>query len=240
MSSSESVVNVIAPTKSLGEQPLSPRRIPNIFTLWAGMGIFFAGIWQTLASLSFSFTLSDSYALPFHSTVPSVIMSFITAAAFTVLAIGVRGERSIVGTSLAGKIALIVFGVRVLIFIGLFFAINSSVTEGPGWDGIYVALLLGGVSNAVVLAAAIVAAISVVRAAVLGRFARWAFFALAVWQGITAVSSYIPSAQFGLLLAQTQFSTLGPLIMIAFGAGCIVHGRAGAIRARLRIISENW
>ncbi len=211
---------------------VSTRNMPYRTTLWGGGGLVLSGLIALLASLHFVLSLTPSRSLFFASTVPLMVSDVVMLLATVILAFGVRGESGIAGASIIGKVALLVFGASYLLF-SLYGLLPSSRTPG-----VAASVFVGDALELVVIAAAVVAGVVVVRAKELHGVARWMLLAVALWDAIWGGMIFIPSIGLALILAVWQADILMPVALIVLGVTYAVQGRSAAIRRRLQIINE--
>lgn len=207
----------------------------HLTTIVGGAGVLLASLILLLASLGAVIPISDAYIFPFRSQVPSTVSAIIFLVALAVLAFGIRGEQGIVGGSIVGKVAMLVFGIGGVVtrIIGLL-SDNTTLT-----GAIAVGYLLTAIS-AIVLIASIVAAIVIARAGVLHGFARWALLVLVAWDLLMTALFSAPLIQVAYVLAVWHVDVIRPLLLIAVGVAYLLHGQTAAIRHRLHIINEKW
>lgn len=213
---------------------VSTRNMPYRTTLWGGGGLVLSGLIALLASLHFVLSLTPSRSLFFASTVPLMVSDVVMLLATVILAFGVRGEPGIAGTSIVGKVALLVFGAGYLLF-GLYDLLPISQTPG-----VAAAVFGGEALELVVIAAAVVAAVVVARVGVLHGVARWMLLAVGLWDAIWGGMVFIPSIELALNLAIWQTDVLMPVALIVLGVTYALQGRSAAIRQRLQTINEHW
>ncbi|NEM91656.1 hypothetical protein [Galbitalea soli] len=198
-------------------------------TLLGGALLAVAGLIALLGSARV--TLPDS-AIPFGSIIPATIADIVLLAAFITLAVGVRGETGIVGTSTVGRVALILFGCGYLLF-GLFSLLPLSPGSGA-------ALAAGIVLQVLIVAAGLVAGVIALRAGVVNGAARWILLAVVVGNALWSIPAFIPDAALALSLAVWKAELVMPVGFVILGVSLAVHGRSAAIRHRLHAINENW
>ncbi|MFJ8893731.1 hypothetical protein ACIRCZ_04040 [Leifsonia sp. NPDC102414] len=124
---------------------------------------------------------------PLLGTLSAVIL----IAALVVLAVGIGGEPGIAGPSVAGRAALIVFGVASIATSGYSTMAAMTPEAGP-----VLAMLVAVVNlslTALWVASLIVAAVFVARAGVVRGVARWGLLVLAALTVLDLLASRIPS-----------------------------------------------
>lgn len=206
---------------------------PRLTTLWGGAGIVVASLLSLLAFFRFSFPLTHDYFLVFSAPIPAAVSAVILLVAIGILAFGIPGESGIVGHSVVGKVALLVFGIRDPVRL-----LVSSLSKGRSIDAIVAVGRFEFAFEFVVLAAIVVAAVVVVRADVLHGFARWALVPVAVCDVIIMGLSFIPVL--ALVPVANGVGLLRLVSLVALGIGYLLEGRSAAIRHRLQIINERW
>lgn len=203
-------------------------------TLWGGGILVASALIAFLASLHFALPLDQYTDFPFAGTVPLTISNLVMVLSLTVLAFGVRGEAGIAGSSVLGRVALVVFGAGYLLF-RLYLLVPG--TETPGST---LAVIAGSALELLVIVAGVVAGVVVLRAHVLHGGARWMLLVVSVWDAACGLMIFVPSVAFALNLAIWQVEVLIPAAHIVLGVTYVLHGRSAAIRHRLRTIYEQW
>ncbi len=166
---------------------------------------------------------------------PSRVLSFISdlllLAGTFVLALGVRGTGGIVGSSLTGKVALIVFGAANLVL-----DIVGVIVAAAPWQpsGFPVALIVNEACIAVFAIAGIVAAIMVVRARVLTRPARVVLGIVAACYAVGALATLVGSIALDQAVDVLRLSAFVlPAVMLVFGVVTLFQSKwKGASRGR--------
>jgi len=173
------------------------------------------GVGIVLASLVPLWT-RVSYVFPQGFDVPSVAMTWqpylgvlsaaVLVASFAVLAFGVRGGTGVAGSSLVGKIALVLFALCTLVVNLVGFVPLPTLPEGEytglGKTDLGAVILLGIASFAVAVLGTIalaVASIVVLRAGVVHGVARWGLVVLAVVSVLSLLVNRIPVETFGVI-----------------------------------------
>jgi hypothetical protein len=205
---------------------------PHLTTLWGGGGILVVALLSWLAALNVAVPLTADYFLPFGSRIPSMVSDTILLGAVAILALGIRGESGIVGRSVVGKIALLVFGLG-----GWAFQVLGLLPIGQGQDFVAVGASLTIALTVAVAAAAVV----VVRARVLSGFARWALVPVAVCNAVAAGLSYIPGQDLTYVIyIGGWIRILLPLSLTVLGFSYLLYGQSAAIRRRLHVLNQAW
>jgi len=152
----------------------------------------------------------------FFNNGPATISALLLLGAVIVLAIGLRGETGIVGSSTLGKVALIVFGARGLVLVG--FTIVLAGASLP------VAQVINDCGTVVFVAAGAVASIVVVRKRVLQGVSRWVLLAVAAGFGIVLLPTLLGSVEILRSLSGVGATVVMPLLVVALGVIYVVHG----------------
>ncbi|AYG03378.1 hypothetical protein [Gryllotalpicola protaetiae] len=229
----------------------TPPRVPRLTLLWGGAGIVAATVvplaWQVFHLVPPTGWERLNWAWESFSTTASAA---VLLAAFTVLAVGVRRESGIAGSSIAGNVALIGFAV-VGLAVNLYNYVPPDSFLSPmrhltnsDYSGVSVAdqqtlaraiWILEGV---VYLghAALVVASVFVIRAHVLRGAARWGLAALAL---ATVVVDLLWHAAFGpelsiRLLSQAQ--VVVPLIQLLVGVVFLLQARSTRVSGVTRSV----
>lgn len=210
---------------------------PNVTTLCAGGGIIVVSLIWFFAYFGLAIPITDEYILLFTAEIPQRISSIILLLAMGILAFGIRGEPGIVGRSVIGKIALLVFGLGtdavVPALVGVLarnLSQNTLTIEGY--------FELNFAYGLIIIASGVVAAIVVVRANILHGFARWALVPVVVCYGFAMGLSWIPELEAVYVAAGTEL--LRPASLIVLGFTYLLQGQSAAIHHRLQIINEKW
>jgi hypothetical protein len=159
---------------------------------------------------------------------PAQLSAGVLVVACVVLAVGIRRESGIAGTSIIGKLALILFAVANLAM--------TIVSAGPlptlGTSPSVLALITAEswTCTLVELFALIIASIVVFRAGVIRGVARWGLVVLAIILSLALVLSHIPNRGVGEIAVWCY-----PLALVTqFSIGLVyaVHGQRAAPRSR--------
>ncbi|MCI0158936.1 hypothetical protein KNO15_19715 [Leifsonia shinshuensis] len=217
----------------MGDDESSIGRAPALTLTWGGVGLAFAAVFPLLSNAAFVLPWIDISWIYANPPVAQGVPAIALIAACIVLAVGVRGEPGIAGTSLLGKLALILFGVTHTLSAGYF------VWPAPGagaplpmlviWSSLVWAIDL------LSLVALAVAAIVVFRAGVLRGPARWGLPAFAVAMVVALLVSTLPVVVLvpvwvGALIASQA-------IQLATGVLYIVEGQRARHGNGLRVAS---
>jgi hypothetical protein len=201
-------------------------------TTAGGIGTAFAGLMAVLASLRFVLPLMTQYSLLFGSFIPVLVAAVVLLASMCVLAFGFPGEQGIVGRSILGRTGLVVFGLSWLVF-------NIDGTITPFGVGV-TSSDINSVLSVLFAAAAMIGAISIVRAGVLSGFARWALLIVAICDAAVTALMLVPDAPLVLALATWQVGLLIPLTLIAAGLSYLLQGRSATISQRVHTVNDAW
>ncbi len=209
----------------MGTSALGP---PRTTTVFAGVGISVAALLWLLTDPVFGF-------LFLTGPIPRIGSAIILLAAMATLAFGTCGESSIVGSSIVGTVALLVFGARNLVF-ELLVMIPFTGDALPVVRGVS-----SGLSVLFVVALAVAAA-SVVRASVLHGFARWILLGVVTCYAIITTLSLIPQAgEVGyVLLAVWQVWLAVPASLLILGITYVFQGQSVAVLRWLRTVHDKW
>jgi hypothetical protein len=159
-------------------------------TAWAGAAIALGAMLTLL--IQFGYLASADLGAFLLATSPAdlLLADLLFVVAAGVLAFGWPGERSVVGTSVAGKAALIAFGVLPFLHTLLLFWVELPPTA----DGLW--LLRGNLALGIALlglAAGVVAGAAVLRARVLRGVAGSALVIVAVWEVLFFATVSLPN-----------------------------------------------
>ena len=198
-------------------------------TLWAGLLILLAAAAAVLDGFHASLYVDDNYSFPFDGTVAHRIADALLLAGFIVLALVRRGGQRVSGDSFGARVALVAFAAfRPVNAIVLAATIDDLQTRS--WAAIALRLVL--------LLLGAYAAVSIMRAAVIDRWARRLLVMAVGAQMLLSVLVTTPS----LVLLQLGASLwlLWPLSLAALGAGLLVDGRRAPIRRGVEAIRAGW
>lgn len=146
----------------------------------------------------------------FSNPVPSTIAALFVLAGATILAVGIGGEPGIVGGSMVGKVALILFGARNLV-LGIFGRIVFD--QGALSPARYV-----GAALVVLFAvAALVAMRSVWRAGLVTKPSRAVLLVVALLFAIATVLTLIQLIDVALFLSATRVSEILAIALVVLG-----------------------
>ena len=225
--------NIDAPIET---QPA--RSATHYTTLWGGAGIIVASVLMASPSL-LPIAPIEWYFLSGWLPVLQILSTVMLAAAVFILALGVRSETGIVGSSVVGKVALIGFGVlRVLLAV-----LPSSFPIALDADTMDLSTrtVLGYVNTflyALPLIAALVAGLVVVRVGVLHGVARWGLLGSAAANLMGMILLTIPVVE--VMSAASLFYSASLLLMLALGIALMLSGQSEALRKRWKIINDAW
>ena len=191
---------------------------PRITTVAGGLGLMVGGgIGVILAT-----------AVPVFGGLPfpilwelSVVSDLFLLAAAVILALGIFREPGIVGVSPIGKIALVVFGARNLVFL-----IVGAIPYGP--DGFPAAIFLNAGLSVIFAIAAIVAAVFVARARVLSGLARWVLAVVAICYAVITALMLFPVIEIAQFLAAVRVDIVLPVSFVVLGVVYLFQRRIAA------------
>lgn len=195
-------------------------------TTWGGWGLTIGGVLWALGSAGPLFPHIVTVAI-WHD-----IAGIITCAAGIILAIGIRGEPGIAGSSRVGAAAIIIFGLRSLAIVVASFIAGSTlgVNASAGVAGV-----ISTVLTVIIAASTLTAGIAVSRAGILHGLGRWTLFALGCCYMIMVIFQFVSIPVVG-----TATGYLADVLVVLTGLSYVFHGHAAAIRARARTINEHW
>lgn len=210
---------------------------PQWTTVVVGVLLLISGLLQAVVSTRMALPVTDSFIVPLAGGPVSFLAAITRAGAFLIAATGMRGELGLVAGSKPGRAALIIWGLRDLVFL-LVVALPAS---GASPD-----VLVAVVPQLVVAVAGLVAAVSVVRARVLAGWARWVLVPLAVFEALLALvldlpvlpTAFAETVALALTTWPTQF--VEPVLMLAAAGALLSWGRLEAVKHRARIIHDAW
>ena len=208
----------------------------NRTTSLGGLGLVLVAI-VPLAAVIARWFPDAGESLSVLSSAPSqLVVDLILLASCVILSFGYRGEPDIVGSSALGRVSFLVLGSASVIqfgFFGLTRVLNLGGAPETIWIGTSVELLPIG--------AMAVAAIAVIRARVLGGFARWILLGVAAAQVVQlALSSVQNASQAYYTAAVLYFAAVPLLLLLSAGVSFALEGRPAGIRQRLHAIDATW
>ncbi len=203
-------------------------RPARITTVVGGGAITVAALIWLLASPSFGFLFRGN-------PIPLAVTAVFLLAAMGVLAFGIRGETSIVGSSIVGKVALVIFGARNLVYV-LLDKLPFNVAVLP------VMTYMSSAFTLFVVVALAVAAALVVRAGVLHGFARWVLLVVAICYTIVTSLTFVPLVEVGYVLSGFDLGwwLIVPESLLVLGITYVFHGQSATVRHWMRTIYEKW
>ncbi len=153
-----------------------------------------------------------------------------------ILAFGFRREVGIVGSSLIGRVALLLYGLAFPLQI-----LSSFMLSLNSLSGTALGLAIGTIFEVCPVVAVFVAGIVVVRARTLKGFARWGLVVFASLQTIvfilaiasTSFQSYYPEGLFYV----TAFPSLA---LTLWGASLVFYGKLPSIKRHIRTVYDKW
>ena len=165
-------------------------------------------------------------------TVGGSLLFLLSAIAIAIgaalMAVGLRGAQSIVGSTRIGRVALILFGVAPL-------GEMLPPAQPP-----LPPVLVGMTILVLATAATVVTAVYVARAGVLQGVARWTPVVIAADAVVTAAMSSVPLGDFPFAYLSWHLELIRPLALIVWGVSVALHGRASAIRRTGTALNEAW
>ena len=202
-------------------------------TGWGGGALAVGAVIEVFAYLPFPHVTS--------AAVWSAASALVVLVAAIVLAVGVRGDGGIVGRSVLGRVALILFGAQGLAFAALGAFVVNPLVAAVGLDDLSGALIVPfGAVIVLFTAATIVAGVIVVRAGVIHGVARWMLLVVAGCATVLAVIQLLPAIAVQWVPALLWVGWLPTIALLATGLSYALYGRSDAIRARAREFNEKW
>lgn len=209
---------------------------PQRTTFWAGVCFVVAALLGVLVFTQFAIAITRTFSLFIPNPIAIVLAAAVRAAGFVIAAVGLRGEVGVAANSRLGKSALIVFGLGDLVW-----AVESLFPFGTADGPPSPVLIVGNTALAVAVPiAALVAAVIVYRAAVLGGVARWILLPIAAVDLVMLALGFGPSRDLSVALNLLPLEFLQPALLAALGAAYLIHGRGEAVKHRAQVINENW
>lgn len=217
----------------MGDADDTVGRVPTLTLTFGGAGLAFAALFPLLSNAAFLIPAVDVSWVYANHPVVGGLSALALVAACIVLAVGLRGETGIVGRSVAGKLALIVFGLTHTLSTGYFSWPAPGVGASPAVLAVWSSLIWG--LDVLSLVALAVAAFAVFRAGVLRGLARWALPAFALAMVVAVVVSTLPvvvliPVWMGALIA-------AQLLQLATGVLYIVEGQRARRGDGMRVAS---
>ena len=209
---------------------------PPTTTLVGGLGLALAGLLGVLP-IALNWIPGAGELQSVLSTGPAHIIRVLALLAGCVtLAFGFRTETGIVGSSTAGRIALLLLGLGFPLQSLVSVAILSSGAVGS-WQGV----VAGTVLQLLPIAATFVAGVVVVRAQLVTGVARWGLCGVAAAEALVFLLSLrIDAPQSYLFVVLFVLAALPPLLLAVTGASLALHGRTAAITGRARRVYLAW
>lgn len=203
--------------------------VPLRATAWAGALLAVAAIGLLAGLVVVDVPLDHGAVLPLHGTVPVTVCAIARLAASAVLAVGAPG---VVGGSVVGRVALVVFGAQHLLL----------VVGTPVLPSFVLTLVLSAAVQLVVVAAGVIAAAAVLRARRPVGAARWLLVPLLVLEAPRLVVSSVPlplSAAATVALGESVW-LLQLVLLLALAGALLLHGRRAALHERWQVIRDAW
>jgi hypothetical protein len=199
--------------------------------LLGGIGIVIATLNPLVGRAVFMFPVSNAFSWLNQSwqALPQQLSAGVLVVALTILAIGIGKESGIPGTSVIGKLSLMIIGVAALAL--------SFIDTGPmptlGTNPTVLAFLtIGWVTGGILeLAALTVASIVVFRAGVVRGIARWGLLALAITLTVTLALGHVPIREVGEV--DVWGYPVALVIQLFVGLSYALSGRTAGLRNRL-------
>ena len=197
-------------------------------TLWGGVGLLVGGVlWILDVHIWFPHIVSGAVWV--------AVDDLIICAAAVVLAVGVRHETGIVGRFGWGAAAVILFGARNLALSGFGWILVATIPFPPVGPSSTTIILINTVLIISFALATLAAGIAMVRARVLHGFARWPLLALGCCYVLATAFIFVNPGPAGVVIEYLE-----PLLLIVTGLSYALHGQSASIRARAKIINEQW
>jgi hypothetical protein len=208
---------------------------PQRTTFTAGLLFVVSGVLQLSNTAGFGLPITETFVISLSNPVLAFAAALAEAAAFVIAAIGIAGEIGIAGPAPWGRIALIVFGVRNVLFAALpVVPLDAPLGEAQGYICSTVSLLFA--------VAGVVGAIAVVRARVLSGVARWVLLPVAVIECALVLAFSWPLLPVDVVLAipADPIRFTGPALTLLLAASLLLWGRFEAVKHRARVIRDAW
>jgi len=162
---------------------------PRLTLAVGGLGLVVAGSVTLLGRILFLLPSIPGLPYVWHPG-QELVAAAVLLGAVTVLAFGVRMESGIVGRSIAGKVALVLFGLASFA-AAVFSSIPSpSLDTVADWPALYVAA--AEFAQVVLVVTLIVAASEVIRTSVVVGAARWGLLTLGGWIAFELLFARVP------------------------------------------------
>lgn len=210
---------------------------PQRTTLTAGVLLLVSALLLLIVRSRAALPVTGTITIPLGGPVVAFAEAAVHGAAFLVAALGIAGEVGIAGGSRLGRTALVVWGVRDLVL-----AVLGSVATGSG-PGASVLVVLGTALSVLFPAAAVVAAVVVVRAEVLSGLARWVLVPVAVLACASGSLSFLPAPVVlgvATALVAVPIELLDPVLTALVGIAFLLWSRMEAVKHRARTAYEAW
>ena len=209
---------------------------PKATTLLGGLGLALVGLLELSWLVPSWFPISsDAQSVLLGGPAQALVIAVLLAS-WVILAFGFRGEAGIVGSSVLGRIALILIGL-----VGPIQTLVSFAFLSGGLVGTVQGLWIGTALQLLPIVAIIGAAVMVARAQVLDGFARWILVGVAAAEVLVFALSAVPNASQAYYIAVLFYlAALPPLLLAIAGVSFALQGRSAAIKQQLRTIYAKW
>ena len=202
-------------------------------TFFGGLGLALVALVQ-LVPLVGSWIPNDGPVFV-NSVASQIVVPLLLLVSCVILAFGFRGEQSVVGSSVLGRVGLLLLGLTSPIQIAFSYLAFAGHVGSPA------AVWTGTALEVLPVVATAIASVAVVRAHVLTGFARWILVGVAGAELIQFVLSSVPNATQGYYVAVLFYAAaVPPLLLLSAGVSFALEGRTASIRQRLQVIYAKW
>ena len=209
---------------------------PNRTTSFGGLGLALVALIPLVALIANWFpSASESFSL-LRSAPSQIIVDLLLLASCVILAFGYRGDEGIVGSSVPGRFGFLLLGLASPIQILLSYLASTLNTGGASW-----AIWVGTALGLLPMAGTTIAAVAVIRAGVLGGFARWVLLGVAAAEVVEFAFAAVQIASQDYNIAGAFYFSAVPLVLLlSAGVSLTLNGRSASIRQRLHTIHDTW
>ena len=209
---------------------------PNRTTSFGGLGLTLVAVIQLVAVIATWFPSADESFSLLRSAPSQIIVDLLLLASCVILAFGYRGDEGIVGPSVPRRIGFLLLGLASPIQILLSYLASTLNTGGSSW-----AIWVGTALGLLPMAGTTIAAVAVIRAGVLGGFARWVLLGVAAAEVVEFAFAAVQIASQGDYIAVAFYlAAVPPLLLLSAGVSFTLEGRSASIRQRLHTIHDTW